>query len=229
MSTPDDATVRRRLRLGTVGLGVAVAALSGAVLGNLDVLTGTSRRAVEATAAAYGTTAEVAFVTLHAPLLFGVLMGAVGPVYVGLLPSDEGAETVQEEVTAAVRFYAEAGVLATVVALGVPLAVVTGSGTGLPGTLALAFVAGLPLGVLALCGATVGATLTRERGWRWPTLTRERGWRWPTLLGSVAPVVGIVLAHTAPTGPVWTASAGATFTALALVGGGWSFLGRDET
>jgi hypothetical protein len=218
MSTPDDATVRRRLRLGTVGLGVAVAALSGAVLGNLDVLTGTSRRAVEATAAAYGTTAEVAFVTLHAPLLFGVLMGAVGPVYVGLLPSDEGAETVQEEVTAAVRFYAEAGVLATVVALGVPLAVVTGSGTGLPGTLALAFVAGLPLGVLALCGATVGATLTRERGWRWPTL-----------LGSVAPVVGIVLAHTAPTGPVWTASAGATFTALALVGGGWSFLGRDET
>ncbi|WP_136600546.1 hypothetical protein [Salinigranum halophilum] len=218
MSTPDDVTLCRRLRLGTVGLGVAVAALSGAVLGNLGVLTGTSRRAVEATAAAYGTTAEVAFVTLHAPLLFGVLMGAVGPVYVGLLPSDEGAETVQEEVTAAVRFYAEAGVIATVVALGVPLAVVTGSGTGLPGTLALAFVAGLPLGVLALCGATVGATLTRERGWRWPTL-----------LGSVAPVVGIVLAHTAPTGPVWTASAGATFTALALVGGGWSFLGRDET
>jgi hypothetical protein len=218
MSTTDDVTVRRRLRLGTVGLGVAVAALSGAVLTDLGVLTGTTRRAVEATAAAYDTSPEVAFVTLHAPLLFGVLMGAVGSVYVGLLPPSDGAEGVRETLTAAVRFYAEAGVLATVVALGVPLAIVTVSGTGLPGTLALAFVAGLPLGVLALCGATVGATLTRERGWRWPTL-----------LGSVAPVVGIVLAHTAPTGPVWTASAGATFTALALVGGGWSVLGRDET
>jgi hypothetical protein len=213
--SPLVASRRRRLRLGTVGLGVAVAALSGAVMANLDVLTGTTRRAVEATAAAYGTTPEVAFVTVHAPLVFGVLMGAVGSVYAGLLPPHERTDTVQETLTASVRFYAEAGVIATAVALGVPLAVVTGSGTALPGTLALAFVAGLPLGVLALCGATVGTALARERGWRGATL-----------LGSVAPLVGVVLAHVAPTGPVWTASAGATFTALAVVGGGWSMVGR---
>jgi hypothetical protein len=215
MSPPVASRRHRRLRLGTVGLGVAVAALSGAVMANLDVLTGTTRRAVEATAVAYGTSPEIAFVTVHAPLVFGVLMGAVGSVYVGLLPPNEGVESVQEALTASVRFYAEAGVLATAVALGVPLAVVTGSGAALPGTLALAFVAGLPLGVLALCGATVGTALARETGWRGAPL-----------LGSVAPVVGIVLAHAAPTGPVWTASAGATFTALAVAGGGWSMVGR---
>jgi hypothetical protein len=217
MSNPDDATLRRRLRLGTVGLGVAVAALSGAVLTDLGVLTGTTRRAVEATASAYGTSPEIAFVTLHAPLLFGVLTGAVGSVYVGLLPPSHGVESGREALIAAVRFYAEAGVLATIAALGVPLAVVTGSGTDLPGTLALAFVAGLPLGVLALCGAVVGTALERQREWRGATL-----------LGTVPPVVGVVLAHAAPTGPVWTASAGATFTALALVGGGWSVLGPDR-
>lgn len=217
MSLRQYAALRRRLRLGTVGLGVAVAALSGAVLMNLDVLTGTSRRAVEATAAVYGTAPDVVFVTLHAPLVFGVLMGAFGSLFVGLLPPNEESDTAQAALTAAVRFYAEAGVLATVVALGVPLAVVTGSGTGLPGTLALAFVAGVPLGVLALCGATVGNVLARETEWRVATL-----------LGTVAPVAGLLLAHAAPTGPVWTTSAGATFTALALVGGGWSFLGRDR-
>lgn len=218
MSLPQYAALRRRLRLVTIGLGVAVAALSGAVLVNLGILTGTSRRAVEATATAYGTTPDVVFVTVHAPLVFGALMGAVGSIYVGLLPPNEEHNTAQEALTAAVRFHAEAGVLATVVALGVPLAVVTGSGTGLPGTLALAFVAGLPLGVLALCGATVGNALARETGWRAATL-----------LGTAAPAAGLLLAHVAPTGPVWTASAGATFTAFALIGGGWSFLGRERS
>jgi hypothetical protein len=211
------ATIRRRLQVGTVGLGVAVAALSGAVLVDLGVLTGTTRSAVEATAAAYGTSSDVVFVTLHAPLVLGLLMGAVGSVYVSFFPLRADADTVQEALGPAVQFYAEAAILATVVGLGVPMAVVTGRGAEVSGTLALAFVAGLPLGVLALCGATVGNALA---AW-----TDRRLF---TLLGTVAPAVGIVLAYTAPTGPVWTASAGATFTALALLGGGWSMLGRDR-
>jgi hypothetical protein len=216
---PADAALRRRLRLGTVGLGVAVAALSVAVVSNLAVLTTTTRRAVEATAAAYDTTPEIVFVTLHAPLVFGVLAGAVGSVYVGLLlpgggtrvPGESAADP--DAVAAALRFYVRNGALATGVGLGVPLAVV---GNTLPATLVLAFVAGVPLGVLGLCGATVGTAVAGRTGWRAATL-----------LGTVAPVVGVVLAHAAPTGPVWTASAGATFTGLAAVGGGWSMLDRD--
>jgi hypothetical protein len=222
MSTlPADATRRRRLQVGTVGLGVAVAALSVVVVSTPDVLTATTRRAVEATAAAYDTTPGVAFVTLHAPLVFGVLAGAVGSVYVGLLLPGGGTRAPGESaadpasVAAALRFYARNGALATGVALGVPLAVVDDT---LPATLVLAFVAGVPLGVLGLCGATVGVAVAGRTGWRAAML-----------LGTVAPVVGIVLAHAVPTGPVWTASAGATFTGLAAVGGGWSLLDRDES
>lgn len=162
MSTvPVDAALRRRLRLGTVGLGVAVAVLSVAVVSNLAVLTTTTRRAVEATAAAYGTTPEIVFVTLHAPLVFGVVAGAVGSLYVGLLLSGGGTRVPSESaadagrVAAALRFYVRNGALATGVGLGVPLAV--------------------------------------------------------------------------PTGLVWTASAGATFTGLAAVDGEWSMLDRDES
>lgn len=217
MASLAHAVVRRRLQLGTVCIGVAVAALSGAVLVNLDVLTGTTRSVVEATAAVYDTTTDIVFVTLHAPLVFGLLMGAVGSVYVSFFPLPEDANTAQEALAPAVRFYAEAAILATVVGLGVPLAVVTGDGAEVPGTLALAFVAGLPLGVLALCGATVGNALAART---------DR--RFFTVLGTVAPAVGLFLVYTSPTGPVWAASAGATFTALALVGGGWSMLGRDR-
>jgi hypothetical protein len=60
------------------------------------------------------------------------------------------------------------------------------------------------------------------------TLAGRTGWRVATLLGTIAPAVGLLLAHTAPTGAVWTASAGATFTALALAGWGWSRLQRDR-
>jgi hypothetical protein len=112
-----------------------------------------------------------------------------------------------------VRFYARAGTVATGVALGVPLVVVAGD--EVPVTLALAFAVGVPLGVLALCGATVGTALAGRTG------RREAA-----LLGTVAPVVGLVLAHAAPTGAVWTAPAGATFTAFAALGGGWSVLRR---
>lgn len=212
MSHATDGGLRRRLQLGTIGLGVAVAGLSIAVTVNLDLLTGPTRRAVEATAAAYGTTPAVAFVTLHAPLLFGTLAGAVGSLYVGLLlpggtrpPASSAADP--DALAAALRFYATTG------ALGVPLAVVTVGGGAFPATLALAFVAGLPLGVLALCGATVGTALAGQRGWG-PLV----------LLGTIPPVAGVVVAHAVPTGAVWTATAGATFTALALVGGGWSTL-----
>ncbi|WP_318567714.1 hypothetical protein [Salinigranum marinum] len=216
-SCPTDAALRRRLRLGTVGLGVAVAALSGAVVTNPDVLTATSRRAVEATATAYDTTPAVAFVTLHAPLVFGVLAGAVGSVYVGLLlpsgvaTSGEAAAD-PDSVAAAVRFYAATGAVATAFALGPPLAVVVGVGP-LPAGLLLAFVAGLPVGVLALCGATVGTALRAKTGWRSAAL-----------LGTAGPVVGLVLAHAAPTGPVWTVTAGTVFVAAALVGGGWTLV-----
>lgn len=216
-SSPADAALRRRLRLGTVGLGVAVAALSGAVVTDLDVLTGTSRRAVEATAAAYGTTPAVAFVTLHAPLVFGVLAGAVGSVYVGLLLPDgittPGETTADpDSVAAAVRFYAASGAVATALALGPSLAVVVGSGP-LPAGLFLAFVAGVPVGVLALCGATVGTALRAKTGVRSAAL-----------LGTAGPAVGVVLAHAAPTGPVWTVPAGTVFVAAALVGGGWTLV-----
>jgi hypothetical protein len=217
MSLPD-AAIRRRLQAGTVSLGVAVAALSGAVLVNLGVLTGTTRRTVEATAAAYGTTPTVVFVTLHAPLVLGLLMGAVGSVYVSLFPLPEDAETPQEALAPAVRFYAEAAILATAVGLGGPLAVITVNGAEVSGTLALAFVAGLPLGMLALCGATVGNALAARTDKRFFTFA-----------GTVAPAIGLLLVYTSPTGPVWTASAGATFTALALVGGCWSMLGRDSS
>lgn len=205
-------SVGRRLRLGIVGIGVAVAALSVAVVADPDVLTATTRRAVGATAAAYGTTPEVAFVTLHAPLLFGVVMGAVGSVFVGRVLSETAVGDAGTLGTV-LRLSAEASVLATGVALGVPLIIV--SGDAFPVTLLLAFVAGLPVGVLALCGAVVGGALA----------TRTE-WPGTTLLGTAGPVAGVVLAHAAPTGPVWTVSAGATFTALALVGGGWSALRR---
>jgi hypothetical protein len=228
MSVLADTALRRRLHLGTVGLGVLVAVLSGAVVVNLDVLTGTTRQAVEATATALGTTPAVAFVTLHAPLVFGVVAGAVGPIYVGLLlpggvgiasgrvGADGDSAIDPASVAAAVRFHATSGAAATLVALGPPLVVVLGDGLP-PATLLVAFVAGLPLGVLALAGATVGTALAGRTGWRAATL-----------LGTVAPAAGLLLAHTAPTGAVWTASAGATFTALALVGWGWSRLQRGR-
>jgi hypothetical protein len=217
---PVDASLRRRLQLGTVGLGVVVAALSTVAVSNLDVLTGTSRRAVEATAAAYGTTPAVAFVTLHSPLLFGVVAGALGPLYVGLLlPGGVGSpgEAAADPGTLgrAIRFYATAGMAATVVALGVPLAV--GGAGVLPLGLLLAFVTGLPLGVLALCGATVGTALEGARGWRSARL-----------LGTLGPVAGLVLAHAAPTGPVWMITAGASFLAAALAGGGWTLVSAPE-
>jgi hypothetical protein len=87
----------------------------------------------------------------------------------------------------------------------------------LPLGLFLAFVAGLPLGVLALCGATVGTALEGARGWRSARL-----------LGTLGPVAGLVVAHVAPTGPVWTAPAGATFVAAAFVGGGWTLASRPD-
>ena len=211
--SPSDA-VRRRIRLGILGLGVAVAALSVAVVVEPAVLTGTTRRAVKATAAAYGTTPDVAFVTLHAPLLFGVLAGAVGSVFAGVLGVSDRASLATD-----IRVAAEGGLLATGVALGVPVAVVvTGeAGGAVPLTLLVAFVAGLPLGVVALGGATVGAALAARTGWRGAGL-----------LGTVGPAAGVVFAHVAPTGPVWTVSLGATFVGMAALGGGWSMLVRDR-
>lgn len=202
-----------RARLWILGLGVAVAVLSWVVSVETGVLTGTSRRAVEATAGVYGTTPTVAFLTLHAPLLFGVVMGVVGTRLGGVLLAVGASSNSADGGTslgAALRVAVENGLLATVVALGIPLILLT---DGLPATLAFTFVAGLPLGVLALGGATAGTALAAERGWQGPAL-----------LGTVAPVVGLLLAHAAPTGPVWTASLGATFTSLALLGGGWSLL-----
>jgi hypothetical protein len=192
-----DPALRRRLRFGTVGTGVVAAALSVAVVVDLDVLTGTSRRAVEATAGAYGTTPQVAFVTL--------LVGS-------LFPGGDGGTGV---VAAVVRLSAGAAALATAIALGVPLVAVSGS--AFPVALLVAFVAGLPLGLLALCGATVGTALAVRMGWRGATL-----------LGTVGPVAGVVLVHAVPTGPVWTVSAGATFVGAAAVGGGWSVLAGDR-
>lgn len=219
MALPGSAVLRRQLRLGTLCVGVAVAGLSLVIEFDPSILTAPTHRAVEATAAAYGTTPAVAFVTVHVPLLFGVVVSTVGSLYVGLLLPGGGGRVPTESAAvpgalrAAVRFYGETGVGATAVALGIPLGVVTATNGGLPAGLALAFVAGLPIGMVALCGATVGTALAGATGHRAATL-----------LGTVAPVVGLVLAHVAPTGPVWTATAGATFTGLALLGGGWSVL-----
>jgi hypothetical protein len=209
-----DPALRRRVRLGTVGLGVATATLCVAVVVDLGVLTTTTRRAVEATAVTYDTTPDVAFVTLHAPLLFGVLTGAVGAVFVDSPVS--GGDGTGQVVAVVVHLCARAGVLATGIALGVPLAAVGGG--ALPLTLLVAFVAGLPLGVLGLCGATVGTALAARRGWRGATL-----------LGAVGPIAGVLLAHAVPTGPVWTVSAGATFVGVAAVGGGWSLFARNQS
>lgn len=85
--------------------------------------------------------------------------------------------------------------------------------TALPAGLFLALVAGLPVGVLALCGATVGTALRAKTGWRSAAL-----------LGTAGPAVGLVLAHAAPTGPVRTGPAGAAFVTAALVGGGWTLV-----
>jgi hypothetical protein len=232
-TTAADAALRRRVALGTVGLGVAAAALSVVVLASPGLLTPTSRRAVGATAAAFGTTPTVAFVAVHAPLLFGVLAGAVGAAYVGLLlPGGVGASASgdagtpggaasagvpdRESLAAALRVHARAGAAATGVALGAPLAAaavgppLAAAGGPLPPALAAAFVAGLPLGVLALCGATVGTALAARTGLGSAAL-----------LGTVGPVAGLLVAHAAPTGPVWAATAGATALALGAVVGGW--------